>query len=115
MMLYLLAYFELLILSIVGLGVYISNQTIHGYVCKLIGGNEVLIVRVDSDLLFLDVVVIYTTIGVGCLLSMGSRTPKLLRYSGRSKPRMTERRVPCRRQTAKWVKRNSQSIGKQQA
>ena len=31
------------------------------------------------------------------LLSMGSRTPKLFRYSGRSKPRTTDIRVPRRR------------------
>ena len=48
-------------------------------------------------------------------LSMGIGTPKILRYSERSKPQTTDRRVPRRRQTAKWWKQNSQSIGIQQA
>ena len=49
------------------------------------------------------------------LLSMGIGTPKLLRYSKRSKPRTTDRRVHRRRQTAKWGIRKSQSIGMQRA
>ena len=46
---------------------------------------------------------------------MGIGTPKILRYSERSKPQTTDRRVPRRRQTAKWWKQNSQSIGIQKA
>ena len=49
------------------------------------------------------------------VLSMGIRTPKLLRYNVRSEPRTTNRRVPRRRQAAKWGERNSQSIEIQQA
>ena len=49
------------------------------------------------------------------LLSMGIGTPKLLRYSKRSKPRTTDRQVHRRRQTAKWGIRKSQSIGIQGA
>ena len=66
MMPYLFSYCELLLLYIVGLVVYSSNQNLHRYVCKLISGDDVFIIRSYSDLLFLDVVVICTTILGGC-------------------------------------------------
>ena len=59
-----LAYCELLLLSLVGIVVCGCSQIIQIYVCKLIGGDKFLIYGLDSDLLFLDVV-ICNTIGGG--------------------------------------------------
>ena len=63
---YLFAYCALLLLYLVGLLVCSFNQTIHIYVCKLMGGYEVLISGVSSYLFFL-AVVICPTIGDGSL------------------------------------------------
>ena len=61
---YFLAYCESLLFSPVGIVMFSSNQTIHRYMCNLIGGDELFIVRYDSDLLLSDVV-ICPTIGGG--------------------------------------------------
>ena len=45
------------------------------------------------------------------LISMGSKSPKLFKHSGRSKPRTTDRRSPRRRQTAKWGNRTPRVSG----
>ena len=66
MMIYLLAYCELLILSLVGIVVCGFNKNIYRYVCKMIGGNGVFIVGVDLELLLL-AVEICPVIGGGSL------------------------------------------------
>ena len=60
MMTYILAYCELLLLSLVGIAVCGCIQNLHRYVCKLIGSDEVLVVRVDSELFLLAVVTCHT-------------------------------------------------------
>ena len=66
MMLYLLEYFELRFLSLVGLTVYGCYQIIQICVCRLIGGDGFLTVWSDLDWL-LPTVVIYTTTGGGII------------------------------------------------
>ena len=56
-------YCGLLLLSLVELAVCGCSQIIQIYVCKLIGGDEVLIYQVDSDLLLLAVVICPTIWG----------------------------------------------------
>ena len=50
-MFYIFSYFGLLFLTLVGLAVRGCSQSPQIYVCKLIGGDELLIDRLDSDLL----------------------------------------------------------------
>ena len=52
-----LAYRELLLLYLVDLAVFGWSQTLHRYVCELLGGDGVLIVGFDSDLLLLAVLI----------------------------------------------------------
>ena len=57
MMSYIFSYCVLLLYSLVGLIVCGCRQIIQIYVCKMMGGDEVLIYGVDLDLLLLDVVI----------------------------------------------------------
>ena len=64
MIIYLLACYELLLFSLVGIVVWVCIQSIHRYLCKPIVGYVVFISGVNLDLLFL-AVAICPTIGVG--------------------------------------------------
>ena len=84
MMQYILHYFGLLFLYLVEIAVWDWNQNLHRYICKLIGGYEVLIAGVYLELLLL-AVKIFPTIGGGSLcihcifpLWSGSWTPGLI-------------------------------------
>ena len=62
MMFYLLAYFGLLLLSLVEIEVCGCNRILQIYTCKLIGGDELLIAWVNLDWFF-PAAVIFPTIG----------------------------------------------------
>ena len=66
MMSYLLEYCELPLLYPVGLAVFGCSQILQRYVCKLIGGDGVLIYVVYSYLLLLDIIICHT-IGGGSI------------------------------------------------
>ena len=63
MMIYFLAYCELLLLSLVGLRLFVSNPILQICGCMLIGGEELLIVWKNLDWLLPAVVICPTTEG----------------------------------------------------